>query len=229
MTLSDRNNISIVELVVYTPALLFCVFLCIRHGFGSKGWIFLLLFNAIRLAGASLELATIGFPTSIPLQTSAALLSSVGLSPLMFTTLGLLFRVCKSINKNHHTVFQTIHICLLRIPIVIALVLVIIGSNTSASDFINHGTYPIQLVTKIGIIVLVAVFAVIVMITAMFMIRRSHAEPGERRLINAIAASIPFLVVRLIYAVLIMLSHIRTFSILYGSVILSAVCQLCRR
>jgi predicted small integral membrane protein len=220
MTLSNRNDISITELVFYTPALLFSVFLCLRHGFGpNKGWLFLLIFGLIRLVGASLELATIGFPTSIPLQTSAALLSSVGLSPLMFITLGLLFRVCKSINKNHYTVIQTMHIRLLRIPIIIALVLVIIGSNTSAGDLIHDGTYPIQQITKIGIIILVAIFAVIFAITALFMYRRSDAEPEERRLIKAIATSLPFLLIRLVYVVLIYFSHIRTFSILYGSIV----------
>jgi hypothetical protein len=220
MTLSNRNDISIIELVVYTPAELFSIFLCIRHGFGpNKGWIFLLIFSLIRLVGASLDLATIGFPTSIPLQTTAALLSSVGLSPLLFTTLGLLFRVCKSINKEYQTIIQTIHIRLLRIPIIAALVLVVIGSDTSAGDLINHSTYPIQLITKIGVIILIAVFAIVVLITTTFMIRRSHAEPGERRLINAIAASLPFLAVRLIYVVLAMFSHIHTFSIIYGSVV----------
>lgn len=220
MTLSNRTDISIVELVFFTPALLFSVFLCVRHGFGpNKGWLFLLIFSLIRLAGASLELATIGFPTNIPLQTSAVLLSSVGLSPLMFITLGLLFRVCKSINKNCHTIFQRIHIRLLRIPIIIAIVLVIIGSDASASDLTKHGTYPIKPMSKIGIILLVAVFAVIVLITTEFMIRRSYAEPAEQRLIHAVAASLPFLVIRLVYVLLVFFSHIRTFSILNGSLV----------
>jgi hypothetical protein len=73
--------------------------------------------------------------------------------------------------------------------------------------------------TKIGIILLVAVFAVVVLITAMFMFHRSHAEPGERRLINAIAASIPSILIRLIYVVLITFSHIQKFSVLQGSVV----------
>jgi hypothetical protein len=92
---------------------------------------------------------------------------------------------------------------------------VVIGSNNFETDVINHGTYSIQPMTKIGIIVLIAVFAVIVLITGMFIM---HAEPSERRLINAIAASPPFLLIRIIYVVLITFPHIRSFSILYGSV-----------
>jgi len=111
----------------------------------------------------------------------------------MFTTLGLLFRVCKSVNKEYHTLTRTIHIQLLRIPILVALVLVVIGSDASASDLINHGTYPIEFITKIGVIILIAVFAITITITASFMAYQAHAELGERRLVNAIAASIIFL------------------------------------
>jgi hypothetical protein len=220
MALSNRNDLSIVELIVYTPACLFSIFLCIRHGFGiNKGWLFLLIFSLVRIAGASVELATIGFPSSIPLLTSAALLSSVGLSPLLLTTLGLLSRVCKSINKEYHTLIQPIYIRLLRLPIILALVLVIIGSDNSANDLIHHGTYPIQVLTKVGIIVLIAVFAVVALITAIFIVLRSHAEPGEQRLIYAIAASIPSILIRLIYVVLLTFSNTGTFSILHGSVV----------
>lgn len=220
MTLSNRNDLSIVELIVYAPACLFGIFLCVRHGFGpNKGWIFLVTFSLVRISGASLELATISFPTSIPLQTSAALLSSVGLSPLLLITFGLLFRVCKSINKEYHTLIQTKHIRLMRLPIIAALVLVIIGSDNSASDLVHHGIYPIQVMTKVGIILLVAVFAFVVLVTAMFMFRSAHAEPGERRLIKAIAASVPSILIRLIYVVLITFSHIQMFSVLYGSVV----------
>jgi bacteriorhodopsin len=84
---------------------------------------------------------------------------------------------------------------------------------------IHHGTYPIQVLTKVGIIVLIAVFAVVALITAIFIVLRSHAEPGEQRLIYAIAASIPSILIRLIYVVLLTFSNTGTFSILHGSVV----------
>jgi hypothetical protein len=103
MTLTHHDVLSIIEIVLYTPAEIVSIFLCIRHGFGiNTGWIFLLLLCLIRIAGASPELATIGFPTSIPLRTSAALLSTVGLSPLLFANVGLLIRVNRSIWKNNY-------------------------------------------------------------------------------------------------------------------------------
>lgn len=223
MALSNRNALSVAEIVLFTPAFLFTVFLCVRHGFGpNQGWLFLLLFVVIRLIGTSLELSTISNPTSIPLQTAAALLTSVGLSPLLFCTIGLLIRVCRSINKVRHTWIRDLYLRLLRIPIVLALVLVIIGSDESAGDLIHHGVYPIKPITKVGIIVLAVTFAIIVFTTGKFLLLRSDAEQSERRLLYAIAASLIPLLVRLINVFLTMFSHVRTFDVIYGSVVATA-------
>jgi uncharacterized membrane protein SirB2 len=219
MTLSNSNDLSIVELIFYTPACLFSIFLCLRHGFGmNKGWVFLLIFSLIRIAGASVQLATIGSPTSIPLLTTAALLASIGLSPLLLTVQGLQFRVWRSINKEHRTLIQPMTLRVAHLPIFVGLLLIIFGMDGSAAYLKKHGTFPTEVIAKIGVLLLVAVFAFVVLTTAMFMFRSSHAEPGERRLLNAIAASLPSLV-RMLYIVLIMFSNIRMFSILHGSIV----------
>jgi hypothetical protein len=89
MKFSNLNELSILELIGYTPACLRSTFLCIRHGFGlNKGSILHQVFWLTRIVGASLELAVIHSPTSVPLLTSANLLSSIGLSPLLLTVIG---------------------------------------------------------------------------------------------------------------------------------------------
>jgi len=220
MALSNLNDFSIVELIGYIPAFIFSIFLCIRHGFGpNKGWIFLLIFSLIRIVGASLELATISNPTSISLVTAAVTLSSIGLSPLLLTSLGLLYRVSKNINKESPSLIRTMHIRLLRIPITVALVLILSGSESSASYLTKHGTYPIEPTTRIGVVLLIVVFVAVVFITAVFMAQRMHAEAGERRLIYAMTASIPSILIRLIYVVLIMFSNLAMFSVIHPSVV----------
>jgi hypothetical protein len=63
MKFSNLNELSILELIGYTPACLRSTFLCIRHGFGlNKGCIFHLVFSLIRIIGASLKLAAIHSP-----------------------------------------------------------------------------------------------------------------------------------------------------------------------
>jgi uncharacterized membrane protein SirB2 len=85
--------------------------------------------------------------------------------------------------------------------------------------FDQYGTDPIRRTARIGVILLIAVSAAVVFIAAMFMVQRELAEPGERRLIYAITASIPSILVRLIYVVLIMFSTLRMFSVIHGSVV----------
>jgi hypothetical protein len=105
-----------------------------------------------------------------------------------------------------------------HLPIFVGPLLIIFGINGSASYLKKHGTLPTEVITKIGVLLLVAVFAFVVLTAATFIFRSSHAEPGERRLLNAIAASLPSLLVRVLYIVLIMFSRIRMFSILHGSI-----------
>lgn len=196
------------------------IHLCIRHGFGpNTGWLFLLLFPLIRLAGASENLATITFPTNIPLQTSPALLSTVGLSPLLFTTLGLLIRVNRGIKKTYPTHIKTNHIRLLRIPIIAALGLAVVGGLASANDFAKHGIYPISIFSKIAIPILIVIFAAVVMLTTWLVYHRRYAEAGEQGLALAIAASLLFLLIRLVYVTLVTFRDDGTFNVLDGSIV----------
>lgn len=46
----------------------------------------------------------------------------------------------------------------------------------------------------------------------------SHAEPGEKRLLIAVAAALPFLLVRLVYSIISNLTHIASFNALTPNV-----------
>jgi hypothetical protein len=69
----------------------------------TKGWLILLIFSLIRIAGASLELATIGFLKLISLRTAAVFPPALAFSPLLLIALGLLHGISKGINKEYHT------------------------------------------------------------------------------------------------------------------------------
>lgn len=90
MHFDGRGGISILELCIYLPLSIIAVIVCKRHGFGrSSGWIFTLLLCVIRVLGACCQLATYQHP-SRGLFEVVLILSSVGLSPLLLATLGLL-------------------------------------------------------------------------------------------------------------------------------------------
>ena len=92
MKFDARGGVSVVELVIYAPSLVVAAILCSRHGFGrSSGWIYTLILCLIRIIGACCQLASYHDQSSGLLKTTI-ILDSVGLSPLLLATLGLLSR-----------------------------------------------------------------------------------------------------------------------------------------
>jgi hypothetical protein len=167
-----------------------------------------------------LQLATITHPTSIPLLTSSALLSTVGLSPLLLVTVGLLVRINRCSSKTHATRIQSKYIHLLRAPIIAAVALVICGGNISAGELVKKGVYKTNALITIGVSLLIFGFAAMVSILTWFIILRKYAEDQERRLVVAVVVSMPILLVRLTYAALIMFYNKGKFYILSDSVVI---------
>lgn len=90
---SQRGGLAIAHLIFYSPALVVAVTVAIRHGFNRHaGWYFLVLLSVMRIAGASCQLAADSSP-SVGIIIAAAVLSAVGLSPLLLAMEGLLQRV----------------------------------------------------------------------------------------------------------------------------------------
>ena len=92
--LSERENIAIAELAAYIPSIILAIAIIFRHGF-SKGrpWIYLILFCGMRIASAVMEIISANNPTSREDATWAAILGSIGLSPLFLVASGLLSRL----------------------------------------------------------------------------------------------------------------------------------------
>jgi hypothetical protein len=92
MKFDSHGGISIFELIVYFPALVVAAIVCSRHGFSrSSGWIFVLILSLIRIIGACCQLATYHSETT-GLVEAVIILESVGISPLLLATLGVLSR-----------------------------------------------------------------------------------------------------------------------------------------
>lgn len=98
---------SIAELAIYSPLLVAASLLCKRHGFErSSGWVFILILCIIRITGSACNLVTYSAP-STSLYQAVFILDSVGISPLLFATLGLLTRMCVPLSKRW-SIFATI-------------------------------------------------------------------------------------------------------------------------
>jgi hypothetical protein len=89
---TSLGGVSIAELIVYLPAIVVSAIVCKRHGFSrSSGWLFTLILCLVRIVGACCQLATYK-SESIGLLEAVVIIDSIGISPLLLATLGLLSR-----------------------------------------------------------------------------------------------------------------------------------------
>jgi len=91
---SPSESLNIAELAIYLPFLFLTLFVVFRHGIHRQsGWIYLAIFCLIRIIGAALGIAAQKNPSNVSDLEWSAILGSVGISPLLLTSLGLLKRI----------------------------------------------------------------------------------------------------------------------------------------
>jgi len=214
-----RDGVAIGEICFYAPALVIALVLSARHGFTrSSGWIFLVLFSLIRIIGAGFQLATINDPTNVSLYTGVAILQNIGLSPLELTALGLLTRVVASINKTQQMFIRPYHLHFIQIIVMVGLILGIVGGVNASSELSSTGVYKPQTLSKAGIALFLVSYVAFVIVTILISFSLSYAEAGEKRLLLAVALSLPFLLVRLIYSSISTFGNSSSFNTVTGNV-----------
>lgn len=134
----------------------------------------------------------------------------------MMSTLGLLSRLLDNIQKSTKTLLKTRVLKLVELLILVALILGIAGGIESSSS-IAKGSYNPNNLVKAGIALFIISFVAIVVATIMVAFYVSHADKGEKRIFVAVAISIPFILVRLIYSIMVTYTHVRIFNQLTGS------------
>lgn len=88
-----NKYVSIVELIIYIPTFLLAFFLMFRLGLTkTSAWIYTIVLCLLRIIGSILQLISINNPSQ-GLDEGVLICEFVGLSPLLFTTLGLLSRL----------------------------------------------------------------------------------------------------------------------------------------
>ncbi|KAL1964396.1 hypothetical protein VTN77DRAFT_6954 [Rasamsonia byssochlamydoides] len=215
MAISFRDVISIIELVVYFPSLFIAIFVASRHGFSrSSGWIFLVLFTLVRIIGACASLATIS-NQSVGLYITAAICSSVGLSPLIMTNVGLLSRANDSIARNTGNEVNPFAFRIVHLVTIVGLILSILGQTHNTT---REGLTQIQSKTKIGVILFIVSWVLLCLLLLTLSGRRSDIESGEHRLLGAVGLSLPFIFVRLLYSILVVFVNNSTFNLVTGNV-----------
>ncbi|ORY19753.1 hypothetical protein BCR34DRAFT_471557 [Clohesyomyces aquaticus] len=212
-----RGWVSVVELIVFIPALIAAIFVCLRHGFKrSYGWIFTLILCVVRIIGAVCQLLTYNDHSSGLIQTTL-IVDSIGLSPLLLATLGLLSRFTDTINVNSTSPFTTKHFRLTQLLISIGLILSIVGGTRGTVK--PDGTIEIATESKAGIGLYIVAYIALAFICLLSIRKVSSVPPTERRVPLAVIAALPFILVRLVYSALSVFIHNHLFNIVNGSVV----------
>lgn len=215
MAWHSRDTIAVVELVFYIPFSFVSAFVCFRHGFSrSSGWLYTLILCLIRVIGGILQFVSHNDHSTGLLQT-IMILDSVGLSPLLLATLGLLSRFVDFVNAASTPRFTTRHFRVLQLVLFLGMILAITG-GTHLSVGAN-GSYTVPTTSKVGYILYIIGYLGIALLFLLSVHQTSAIPSKERRVPLAIALALPFILVRLIYSALSVFLHNDLFSIVSGS------------
>ncbi|KAI1374588.1 hypothetical protein F4677DRAFT_425520 [Hypoxylon crocopeplum] len=219
MALTERDNISIAQIVIFVPSLCIALWLAIRHGFGrNSGWLYMILFSLARIIGAALQLATISDPTNISLHIGAMTLQSIGLSPLIMVQLALLGRALGSIRRTTTALVTEQRMRLIHLVALVGLILGAVGGSQSGQSVGQTGTYTVSGISQAGIGLMIAAFGLLAISTAVVAMQLSAVETGEKRLVLAVGLSLPFTLIRLAYSAESVFGHNPDFNQLTGNV-----------
>ncbi|KAI0142949.1 hypothetical protein GGR57DRAFT_484931 [Xylariaceae sp. FL1272] len=218
MALTERHGISIAQLVIYIPTLIIGILLCIRHGFGrNAGFFFLIIFSLARALGAALDLATLAQPHNLSIYFGAFTLQSIGLAPLILMLLALDNRVLAQVERVTTIPVSSRQVRFVNLILLVALILSSIGGSDSGNAYADTGVYTVSDLTKAGIALTIVGFGILALLTIAIAFNVSHVEAGEKRVLLAVVASLPFLLVRLIYSGESVFGHNPNFSPLNGN------------
>lgn len=239
---SNVEGIAYGEIAVYVPIFILTVIVVIRHGFKRQlGWIYLAIFCIIRVTGAVFKIESEHNPDSKTDAEWAAILQSVGLSPLLMASLGLLKRFTDGVSIHIRSDYpdemdmgrqsgliskivtkratansrRSRVIQVAQLPTTIALVLCIVGGMDAADGGSKVATG--ERYTKIGAVIFLVIYLLLALLVTITVKDVGNAQRGEKRVYWVVVLALPLLAVRLLWTLLASFSHNATFSITGGN------------
>lgn len=213
MGLDARGDIAIATVVIYVPVALLALAATLRHGFNrSGGWLSLLIFSCVRIAGAIAHIiAEEQKSKSETPYIVAFALEAAGLAPLLTSTAAFVGQTSSVGSKGDQPFIPTRIFRLIQLVLTIAFILSIVGASRSTSS-IQSTRNSAESMRKAGSILFAVSYLVIVALTAFCWMQRDLIYYHRRSLLLCATAALPFLLVRLIYSVCSAFSGIPSFN-----------------
>ncbi|KAI1795399.1 hypothetical protein LXA43DRAFT_40422 [Ganoderma leucocontextum] len=202
MTIDQRGGIAIAEIILYAPILILSVILVVRHGATRKaGWIFFAILSIIRITGGITHLLWEQNRSNTTLQIIFSVMESAGLSPLLMATLAFLSTVGQYTLENHPAM-STRTFRLTQLLGMVAIILAIVGGTNISSAKNQSDLNSAATLRHVGAILFAVLYAIVVAITTFCWLNRDQILKYRRKLLLAIVASLPFLLVRIVFTIL---------------------------
>ncbi|KAK7418735.1 hypothetical protein QQX98_003753 [Neonectria punicea] len=213
MAIGPRGYVSIAELVVYIPALVLAFIVCSRHGFNrTLGWVFTVVLCLVRIIGSICQLVTYSNHSTDLLQATI-IIDSIGISPLLLSTLGMLV---DWIRFRETPTFSVKQFRIVQLFITLGLIFSIVGGTDGTPS--STGAIKSSTMSQVAIILYIVSFVAMVYILVISSQNRPSVPGQERRIPIAVALAFPFIMVRLLYSILVVFIHNHIFSIINGNV-----------
>ncbi|KAM5537306.1 hypothetical protein V8D89_009036 [Ganoderma adspersum] len=199
MKLDQRGDIAIAEVALYVPILLLTIVLVLRHGAaGNAGWIFFASLSIVRIVGGITHVLWEQNPSTTMLQTIFSVMESAGLSSLLIATLAFLSTVGQRTLENH-AVMSMRTFRFLQLVGTGAVILAIVGGVSVSSAQNESDLSTAATLRHISGILFVVLYGGAVALTAFCWVHRAQVLTHRRKLLLAITASLPFLLVRVLF------------------------------
>jgi hypothetical protein len=188
-------------MVFYLPIFGISLALAFRHGFRREaGWVFLCIFALTRIIGGAMMVAAeLIQPVNITLYIIGFILEAAGLSPLLMATLGFLRTVGQNSSGNSGQSVRVFRI--LGLIGMAGLGLAIYGGST-ANDTDPQKLKNSNTFRHIGTILFLILYLLIAFLHVVYWFQFRSLMKHRRTLLVAISCALPFLGIRMLYAVL---------------------------
>ncbi|KDR85289.1 hypothetical protein GALMADRAFT_234063 [Galerina marginata CBS 339.88] len=197
--LDTRGILAAAEIGFYAPIAVVTVILIFRYAFRrDAGWFFLFLFSITRMAEGALLVAGEMLPAKPILFNAAYIMDYAGLAPLLFSSLGFIGMAGQhtySENPRVTTMLRLIGILGLG-----GLGLCIAGGVLGGQAAANQNLATI--LRRAGVCVYAGIYVILFMAHIGTWTYRWHLRSYRRSLLFGISIALPFLGVRMAYAVL---------------------------
>ncbi|KAJ3539923.1 hypothetical protein NM208_g5286 [Fusarium decemcellulare] len=219
---TDRS-LALAVLLIFATLSVPTVYIAFRHGFRGMailGWGYLFVFCSLKIVGSGMQMGD--NPGS-----GAAIVTSIGLSPLLLAVAGVLhearFYNASPEKRRLNTKKETLIIILFHMQVMLGIALVAVGmsrlASRTAQDQVDQGWK----LAKIGAAVLllgwVAVTSVAIRggLTGHLRIKNQTPHNHGPRLLLAVLIALPFVGIRVIATFIYVLSENQSLSAMTGS------------